>query len=272
MDPFEIAKFYMSRISSPRLLALTLVLLLAVLTASSALAHQPFFEDPDSTAAAPISVRDPEISTALYSTLDRPDDVDFFSFSVTTGQTIEIGMSIPQIEGQEQFAPSIAVIARGMDMATDQWLPEDAAPLLSDDRGATLIGPVMAQIFFEPFSRTAYWQRQRQRITFAADGEVHVVVWHPQQETGRYTLVVGQREVLGGDPGFARKLREFWTPVVQSPGEGEGEDLAQGRAADTTSKPTAAAPESTDSESSDGDCSWFMRLLATLLGMNDICQ
>ncbi len=183
-------------------------------------------------------------------------------------------MSIPQIEGQEQFAPSIAVIASGMDKVTDQWLPEDAAPLLTGDRGATLIGPVKAQIFFEPFSRTAYWQRQRQRIKFAADGEVHVVVWHPQQELGRYTLVVGQREVLGGDPGFARKLREFWTPVELSPGEGEGEgqDFAQGIAADATSEPIAAAPESTDSESSDGDCSWFMRLFATLLGMNDICQ
>ena len=262
----------MNRISSPRFFVLALALLLAVFAASSAMAHQPFFEEPDSTVAAPMSVKDPEISTALYSTLDRPDDIDYFSFSVSAGQTIEIGMSIPQIEGQEQFAPSIAVIASGMDKVTDQWLPEDAAPLLTGDRGATLIGPVKAQIFFEPFSRTAYWQRQRQRITFAADGEVHVVVWHPQQELGRYTLVVGQREVLGGDPGFARKLREFWTPVELSPGEGEGEDFAQGIAADATAEPTAAAPESTDSESSDGDCSWFMRLFAALLGMNDICQ
>ena len=236
------------------------------------MAHQPFFEEPDSTAAAPMSVRDPEISTALYSTLDRPEDVDFFSFTVSAGQTIEIGMSIPQVEGQEQFAPSIAVIASGMDKVIDQWLPEDAAPLLTGDRGATLIGPVKAQIFFEPFSRTAYWQRQRQRITFAADGEVHVVVWHPQQELGRYTLVVGQREVLGGDPGFVGKLREFWTPVVLSPGEGEGEDDAQGIAADATSEPTDSSPESTDSEPSEGDCSWFMRLLATLFGVNDICQ
>ncbi len=110
----------MNRISSPRFFILTLTLLLAVFMASSAMAHQPFFEEPDSTAAAPLSVRDPEISTALYSTLDRPDDVDFFSFSVSAGQTIEIGMSIPQIEGQEQFAPSIAVIASGMDKVTDQ--------------------------------------------------------------------------------------------------------------------------------------------------------
>ena len=262
----------MNRISSPRFFILTLALLLAVFAASSAMAHQPFFEEPDSTAAAPMSVRDPEISTALYSTLDRPEDVDFFSFSVSAGQTIEIGMSIPQVEGQEEFAPSIAVIASGMDKVTDQWLPEDAAPLLTGDRGATLIGPVKAKIFFEPFSRTAYWQRQRQRITFAAESDVHVVVWHPQQELGRYTLVVGQREVLGGDPGFARKLREFWTPVVLSPGASEGEDVAPGIAAEATLKPADSSPESTDSESSEGDCSWFMRLLAALFGMNDICQ
>ncbi len=262
----------MNRISSPRFLVLALALLFAVFAASSAMAHQPFFEEPDSTVATPMSVRDPEISTALYSTLDRPDDIDYFSFSVSAGQTIEIGMSIPQVEGQEEFAPSIAVIAIGMDKVTGQWLPEDAAPLLIGDRGATLIGPVKAQIFFEPFSRTAYWQRQRKRITFAAESDVHVVVWHPQQELGRYTLVVGQREVLGGDPGFVRKLREFWTPVVLSPGEGEGEDAGQGIAAEATLEPTASSPESTDSESSEADCSWFMRLLATLFSMNDICQ
>lgn len=104
------------------------------------MAHQPFFGDSDSTAAATLVVRDSEISTALYSTLERPGDVDFFSFSVSTGQTIEIGMSIPQIEGQEQFAPSIAVIASGMDRATDQWLPGEAVPLLSGERGQRLLG------------------------------------------------------------------------------------------------------------------------------------
>ena len=260
----------MNSSASPRTFVLTLALLLAVFAASSAMAHQPFFEDSDSTAVAPMFVRDPEISTALYSTLERPGDVDFFSFSVSSGQTIEIGMSIPQIEGQEQFAPSIAVNASGMDRATDLWLPGEAVPLLSGDREATHIGPVKAEIFFEPFSRTAYWQWQRQRITFSAEGDVYVVVWHPQQSTGRYTLVVGQREVLGGDPGFARKSKEFWTPVMQPPGEGT--DGSQDIIADATQEPAALSPETTDSESSGGRCSWLTRLLASLFGRNDICQ
>ena len=260
----------MNSSSSPRTFVLALALLLAVFAASSALAHQPFFEDSDSTAVAPMFVRDPEISTALYSTLERPGDVDFFSFSVSSGQTIEIGMSIPQIEGQDQFAPSIAVIASGMDWATDFWLPEEAAPLLSGDRGATHIGPVDAEIFFEPFSRTAYWQRQRRRITFSAEGEVYVVVWHPQQSIGRYTLVVGQREVLGGDPGFARKLKEFWTPAMLAAGEGTG--VSQDSVADATQEPAALSPETTESETAESRCSWLVRLLASLFGRNDICE
>ena len=31
-----------------------------------------------------------------------------------------------------------------------------------------------------------------------------------------------QREVLGGDPGFDRKLKEYWPPVKPSPGERTG--------------------------------------------------
>lgn len=97
-----------------------------------------------------------------------------------------------------------------------------------------------------------------------------MVVWHPQQSIGRYTLVVGQREVLGGDPGFARKLKEFWTPVMQPPGEGTGG--SQDIIADATQEPAALSPETTDSESSGGRCSWLTRLIASLFGMNDICQ
>ena len=105
----------MKRSSLPRTYFLLLAPLLPLFAPGSALAHQPFFEDPDTTAATPMVISDPEMSTALFSTLEKPGDVDFFSFTVSVGQTIEIGMTIPQVEGQKQFAPTIAVIAREMD-------------------------------------------------------------------------------------------------------------------------------------------------------------
>ncbi len=85
-----------------------------------------------------------------------------------------------------------------MDGEASHVLAADAFPLVSGQFGVTLIEPVEAEIFFEPFNRTAYWQRRR--ISFASEGDVHIVVWHPKLSVGRDTLVVGQQEVLEATP------------------------------------------------------------------------
>jgi len=254
----------------PRAYFLLLALLLAVILSDAALAHQPFFEDPDTTASAPMSVSDPEISTALYSTLEMPGDIDYFNFTVSAQQTIEIGITIPQIEGQEQFAPTVGVIADGLDRDSVSELPADALQLVSGQRGAVLLEPVQATNFFEPFSRTAYWQRQRRRITFPSDGEAFVVVWHPQESVGRYTLVVGQREVIGGDFAFASKLRDYWTPVLLSPAAES--DTVDSAVQDTDQELPVSRSDATESDSSEPRCSWLMRILVALLGAGERCQ
>ena len=254
----------------PRWFFLLLALFTAVLAFEAALAHQPFFEDTDTTAGTPMMVSDPEISTALFSTLDRPGDVDFFTFSVAARQTVEVGITIPQIEGQEQFAPYVGVIAAGLERNSTPGLPADALPLLSGQEGSIVLEAAEATIFFEPFSRTAYWQRQRRRITFPAQGEVMVVVWHPKGAVGRYALVVGQREVSGGDPAFARKLKDYWTPVVLLPSADS--DDSDTSVADPDQEPQASRSDSAVDGQSTPTCSWLTRLLAFLFGESELCK
>lgn len=50
-------------------------------------------------------------------------------------------------------------------------------------------------------------------MTLPADGLYTVAVWSDARAVGRYTLVVGDREVFGGDPAFGLKLPGYWTPV-----------------------------------------------------------
>ena len=73
--------------------------------------------------------------------------------------------------------------------------------------------PGPAPTFFEPFSRTSYWDRQEERVPLTADGPYTVAVWHPEGQVGRYVFVVGDRELPGGDPAFPLKMRTYWTPV-----------------------------------------------------------
>ena len=201
----------MHRIRTP-FFGLLLATLLLLAGTRSAAAHQPFFEDDDWTADAPYTVKDPTVSTALYATLDSRRDVDYVAFTGQAGQRVLVGLTIPQIEGQEHFSPTFALIGPGLPAVE---LPDRIyAP---PDTGGVVLAPPPgpARPFFEPFSRTSYWERQEDRFTLPADGNYVVAVWHPDGAVGRYTLVVGDREIPGGDVAFPFKLRSFWTPVPE---------------------------------------------------------
>ena len=191
-------------------LAVTLVLVVA----APAFAHQPFFEESDFTPDAPWRIKDPTISTAVYATLETKDDVDYYTFEGRKGQRILLEITIPQIAGQELFAPEMALLGPGLAAG---GLP--ARVVLPAGAGIELIpaltGP--AQTFNEPFSRTSYWERQSQRVTLPADGRYVVAVWHGGGEVGRYVFVIGDKERPGGDPAFRSKMRDYWTPVAQPP-------------------------------------------------------
>lgn len=177
-------------------------------------AHQPYFEGEDWTPDTAYRVQDPTVSTALYATLDRRADVDYVRFTGRAGQSILIGLTIPQIEGQETFTPTLALIGPGLPAAR---LP--ARIETPPDTGAVVLRAVPGEptSFLEPFSRTRYWERQEDHFVLPVDGEYWVAVWSETGQVGRYTLVVGDREVPGGDFAFPFKMRAFWTPVPAPP-------------------------------------------------------
>lgn len=193
-----------------------LVLFLVLIMAAPVLAHQPFFEEKDITPDAPWRITDPTISTAVYATLETQDDVDYYAFEGRKGQRILLEITIPQIAGQELFAPEMALLGPGLAVAA--LPPRVAIPAgVGIELIPALTGP--ASTFNEPFSRTAYWERQSQRLTLPADGRYVVAVWHGGGEVGRYVFVIGDRERPGGDPAFRSKLRAYWTPVAPPPAE-----------------------------------------------------
>jgi hypothetical protein len=191
-------------------LAVVLVSSLATAAITPALAHRPYFEEQDIVAGAPWEIDDPTISTALYATLESASDVDYFAFEAQQGDSILLALTIPQIEGQEEFAPALVLLGPGLpevDLPAGISVPAGAGALVIEPP------PGPAPTFYEPFSRTSYWERQEQRVTMPVSGQFAVAVWHPDGKVGRYTFVIGDKERLGGDLAFPIKMREYWTPV-----------------------------------------------------------
>lgn len=185
-----------------------LIMLLVFVTAAAA--HQPFFEDVDITADDPWFVEDPTISTAIYATLDTPGDVDYYSFNATRGQSVLLSLVIPQIEGHENFTPQMALMGRSIPPARPPekvYKPEGFGTVM-------LNPPKNATVFFEPFTRTSYWTRQKEILRMPADGQYLVAVWDDFGRTGRYVFVIGDREVPGGDLAYPLKIRGYWRPLA----------------------------------------------------------
>ena len=197
----------MKRGSIPPIFAISLLFLLV-----PALAHQPFFEDKEFTADNPGHIEGPTVSTAMYATLETPTDVDYYIFNGSIGQSILLSITIPQITGQENFTPTMALMGPGLPTAD---LPRQIAG--PQDTGVLILpSPANATAFFEPFSRTSYWTRQDQYAKLPANGSYSVAVWDDNGQVGRYVFVIGDREIPGGDLAFPLKMRNYWTPVNQS--------------------------------------------------------
>jgi hypothetical protein len=187
-----------------------MLLAIIVVFVAPALAHQPFFEDKEFTADNPGHIRDPTISTAMYAALETHTNVDYYSFNGSKGQSILLSITIPQIAGQENFTPTMALIGPGLPSGD---LPKQIIKI--DSAGIMILPPpANATSFFEPFSRTSYWTRQEQNVALPANGSYVVSVWDDRGQIGRYVFVIGYKEVLGGDPAFPLKIRNYWKPLT----------------------------------------------------------
>jgi hypothetical protein len=195
------------------LLAVGMAALFSLVGARDASAHQPYFEETDLTDHAPYVIQNPEISLAYYATLDAANDVDYYTFAGKAGERILLELTIPQIAGQENFAPTLALLGPGL---SDAPLPQTV--VRAKGAGALILNPpANARAFYEPFSGTSYWERQKEVVTLPENGKYNVAVWHPQGTVGRYVFVTGTREVFGGDMTFPIKMRDYWTPVTAAP-------------------------------------------------------
>jgi len=195
---------------------LTIVILLAIALVSlpaTVDAHQPYCEFSDLTSDSVWEVPDSTVSYAYYGNLYPQTDIDYFIFEATEGQSVLLSLSIPAIEGQEDFAPVMVVFGPELDMDTLAALPEEiVAP---EGQGAMMV-PLgeEPEYWFEPFGQRYYWNWDNYFFDAPQDATYTVAVWHPEQELGRYSFVIGEEEIRGGDQECMASFDDYWTPLV----------------------------------------------------------
>lgn len=192
---------------------LVALILTAALTLSvPALAHQPFCEFADLTADAPWQVPDAAISYAYFGNIYPAGDLDYFSFEAAAGQEILLSLSIPAIDDLAVFSPVMSLVGPGIAGEPSAQLPESLG--ISPDEGTKMI-PLgdTPRYWFEPFGRRYYWNWEDYYWTAPQSTTYRVVLWHPEEEIGRYSFVIGKREVFGGEADCFASYHEYWSPL-----------------------------------------------------------
>ncbi|MCY3833628.1 MAG: hypothetical protein OXG85_11470 [Chloroflexi bacterium] len=180
------------------------------------LAHQPFCEFADLTAAAPWQVPDPAVSYAYFGNVYPEWDIDYFAFDAQAEQSILLSLSIPANDENEAaiYAPQMAVI--GPELPSD--LPPELPSELQVPAG---LGAKMVSLgdvpnyFYEPFGRVHFWNYEDDFFRAPQRGRYTVALWHPDRQIGRYAFVIGQREEWGGDLECFLAYSMYWTPLIE---------------------------------------------------------
>ena len=196
--------------------ALILSIAIFFLSATMASAHQPFCEFADLTAEAPWQVPDPAISYAYFGNVYPGWDIDYFAFDARAGQSVLLSVSIPANDENEAaiYAPLVAVMGPGLPSDLPPDLPEGLQVPAGAGARMVSLGEDPAY-FFEPFGRVHFWNYADDFFRAPQAGRYTVALWHPERQIGRYSFVIGQREVFGGDLECFLAYSMYWTPIIE---------------------------------------------------------
>lgn len=165
---------------------------------------------------------EPDWSKAIYGSLTRVQDVDFYKFVAPTGYTLHLSILVPFDPQYKDYKPTFALLGPGLpELSTAlpfstpglnvvQALPKETSSLQSFGYNISrilmrfLVGPeqggqIMAYengpraTFYESFGRKTYYTGPDVRIKVAG-GTYYVAVFDPEKRTGPYVFSIGDRE------------------------------------------------------------------------------
>jgi len=153
-------------------------------------------------------------SFAFYRDLKPASQVDVYVFEGKAGEHLHAGIQIPAIRGLELYGVTMALFGPGLPEPDEAALPAQHPEGL----GASLFPSAPGEDFFEPFTQTNYWGRQRIEMDLPASGTYYLLVWNPQGLPGKYVMDTGEAEVFGAMDIF--RFPVWWLQVHTFYGQG----------------------------------------------------
>ncbi len=188
------------------LLGILLVLLQAGASSAGQVIFSQDYRAPGSNQV--LTFNDPATLKVFQASL-QPGRPDYYAFQGTKDTVVTIKLDTLRLVGQDNFAPSLALFGPGLPPATPDELPlfpfslpagdgllvsAESAPISQTGQVAQLPTPTR---FDEPWTQTAYWERQSLLNQLPQDGTYFLAVYSLNGQSGKYALFVGDKPETG---------------------------------------------------------------------------
>ncbi len=160
-------------------------------------AHAPLGTQDNESLDKATVIPDPTKSWALYSALNSDGDPQYYTFSISSGQTIHVLMYKSLRAEDNNFDPVLVLIGQNVNSTGD--VPSKiTAPT---GYNAQLIPPTKPQPSYEPFSPGVLAYITDLTVDNATAGQYYLVVYEASSNPtgGHYGLAVGERETYTVD-------------------------------------------------------------------------
>jgi len=177
-----------------------LLVVLVLVPATAALAHSPVFPEENHGPSTAYEVNDPAKSWAIYTWLEREGIADYYKFTVSKGDKIQVSLIVPKSPSHSGFLPSFALMGPGL--SQDDTLPDYME--VPEGYGITIVdGTDPGKAVFEPFTPGWFYEVSSLTMDAPDDGTYYVAVFNPEihndihnhiHEADSYAIIIGYVE------------------------------------------------------------------------------
>ncbi len=164
---------------------------LVLVPASPASAHSPLFPKNNHDPTHAYQIDDPAKSWVIYATLDHADEGDYYKFTVSEGDKIQIGLMAADSPSVSGFLPSFVLMIPGWGQKTNLpsyvEVPAGYGTMVVD-------GQHPGRASYEPFSPGWLYDLADLTIDAPTGGTYYVAVYDNARKTGNYGLPIGYVE------------------------------------------------------------------------------
>ena len=185
-----------------RFIVFTSILLVTLVLApvTAVFAHSPVFPEENHGPSTAYEIGDPAKSWAIYTWLENEGIADYYKFTISEGEKIQVSLIVPDSPSHSGFLPSFALIGPGL--TRNDSVP-DYVEVPSGYGTIVVDGADPGKAVYEPFTPSWFYELGNLTTNAPDDGTYYVTVFNPElhndthnhvHEADGYAIIVGYVE------------------------------------------------------------------------------